>query len=162
MTNQISQDDATVVEGQTDFAAELAALKETVAVLETELETARSAEQSAISEALELRSRLDVAQAQGRDAAMKYREARLASLPEVPSVLVPESNDLAEIDRGMDTAVRLVSQVREQARQEAQTSVLVGRVPAGAPSRGAPDLSSVSAAEKIRIGLERLSDHGVR
>ena len=70
MTNQISQDDATVVEGQTDFAAELAALKETVAVLETELETARTAEQPAASEALELRTRLDAAQAHGRDAAI--------------------------------------------------------------------------------------------
>jgi len=30
-----------------------------------------------------------------------------------------------------------------------------GRVPAGAPQRSAPDVSALSAAQKIRYGLER-------
>jgi hypothetical protein len=129
-----------------------------VAALQTELETARSAEQSAVSDALELRDRLDAAQLLVREAALKYREARLAAAADVPPELVPESSDVAEIDRNIEAALKLAAHVRERVQQEAQAGGAAVRVPAGAPTRRAPDMSSMSAAEKIRIGLERLSD----
>ena len=144
---------------EADSHADVEALAETIAALQAELEAARAAEQAAVSDAQELRGSLDAAQAQVRDAAGRYREARLTAAPEVLPELVPESDDIAEIDRGMDAALRLVSHVREQARHEATTPAPAAlRVPAGAPSRRAADLSSLSAAEKIRVGLESLSE----
>ena len=161
MTNQTTQDDTTVVE-HTDISTEIAALKEAVATLEADLDAARAAQQSASSEALDLRASLEAAHAQSRDAVMKYREARLAAAPEVPPELVPDSGDISEIDRGMETALQLVSHIRERAQQDALESSATTRVPAGAPPRRAPDLSSLSASEKIHMGLERLSDHNGR
>jgi hypothetical protein len=160
MTNQTTQDDAAVVEENTEVDAEFAALKQSVATLEADLDAARAAEQSASSEALDLRTSLDEARAQSRNAAMKYREARLAAAPEVPPELVPDTGDVAEIDRGLDAALRLVSHIRERVQRDATESSSVPRVPAGAPLRRAPDLSALSASEKIRMGLERLSDNG--
>ena len=162
MTNQTTQDDTTVVQEHTDITAEIVALREAVATLEADLVTARAAQQSATSEALDLRASLEAAHAQSRDAVMKYREARLAAAPEVPPELVPDSGDISSIDRGMEAALRLVSHIRERAQQDALESSATARVPAGAPPRRAPDLSSLSASEKIRMGLERLSDHNGR
>jgi chromosome segregation ATPase len=162
MTNQTKQDDSAVVEEHTDASPEIAALKEAVATLEADRDAARAAQQSASSEALDLRTSLQAAQAQSRDAVMKYREARLAATPEVPPELVPDSGDISEIDRGMEAALRLVSQIRERAQEDAIAASSVARVPAGSPPRRAPDLSSLSASEKIRMGLERLSDNNGR
>jgi chromosome segregation ATPase len=162
MTNETTQDDATVVEAYTDITAEIAALKDAVATLEADLDAARAAQQAATSEALDLRASLEAAQAQSRDAVMKYREARLAATPEVPPELVPDSGDISEIDRGLDAALRLVSHIRERAQQDAIESSSAARVPAGSPPRRAPDLSWLSASEKIRMGLERISDNNGR
>jgi len=138
---------------------ELAETKGRVSALEAELADTQSARES---EASELRSLLDAARAQVRDAAVKYREARLAASPEVLPELVPESEDIAEVERGFEAAGRLVSQVRERIEEASQARTRSARVPAGAPPRKAADMSSLSAAEKIRMGLERLSDSGGR
>jgi hypothetical protein len=130
-------------------------LKLTVVALETELGAEREA---AAAEALDLRTQLEEAQTQRREAALKYREARLAAAPDVPPELVPEADDIAEIERGMDAALRLVTQVRERVQQSQASQP--PRVPAGSPARRAPDLLSLSASEKIRVGLERLSEAG--
>jgi hypothetical protein len=44
-----------------------------------------------------------------------------------------------------------VAQVRQHLEQQAQAA----RVPAGAPARGSPDTSELSASEKIRLGLQK-------
>ena len=48
-------------------------------------------------------------------------------------------------------ATQTVAQVRQHLEQQAQSL----RVPAGAPVRGAPDVSSLTASEKIRAGLKQ-------
>jgi hypothetical protein len=108
-------------------------------------------------ETAELRSQLDATRAQARTAALRFREALLRTDPDVPPEMVPESDEIEGIELMFDLAQRLVAQVKEQAREEAQRSA---RVPAGSPARRAPDLSALSASEKIRMGLESLAERG--
>ena len=65
----------------------------------------------------------------------KYRSALLASAPEVPE----------ELEAAMERARQVVEEIRS--RLEAQTAGQ--RMPAGAPARTGPDLSVLSAQEKI-------------
>ena len=106
-------------------------------------------------EAAELRSQLDAARAQARTAALRFREALLRTDPDVPPEMVPESDEIEGVELMFEVAQRIVAQVKEQAREEAQRSA---RVPAGAPVRRAADLSSLSASEKIRVGLEAMAE----
>jgi len=135
-------------------------LKLTVAALETELGGARAEREAAAAEALDLRTQLGAAQTHAQEAALKYRQARLTAAPDVLPELVPETDDIAEIDYWMDTALRMAAQVKERVQQSQASQP--PRVPAGSPARRAADLSSLSASEKIRIGLERLSDNNGR
>jgi hypothetical protein len=138
--------------------ANLAEARERMAALEGDLAGAQSAGETAAAEASQLREQLDAVRSQTRVAAAKYREARLAAAPGVPPELVPETDDLETIDRCMEAAERLVVQVRERIDEESQAAARSRWVPAGAPARKEPDLSSLSASEKIRIGLERLAE----
>jgi chromosome segregation ATPase len=92
-----------------------------------------------------------------REAAGKYRAARLAATPDVPADLVPELETIEEIDREFESATRVVEQLREKLEKEAAKSVR-GRVPAGSPARREADVSSLSPGEKIRLGLRRLEE----
>jgi len=93
-----------------------------------------------------------------REAAAKYREARFAATPDVPEDLVPELATIEEIDREFEAAQRVVGQLREKLEQEAADQKRRTRVPAGAPARRQADVSSLSASEKIRLGLQRLDE----
>jgi chromosome segregation ATPase len=93
-----------------------------------------------------------------REAASRYRAARLAATPEVPEDLVPELETIEEIDREFESAVRVVEQLREKLEKEAKPRV--ARVPAGSPARREADVSSLSPGEKIRLGLQSLEERG--
>lgn len=95
-----------------------------------------------------------------REAAVKYREARFAATPDVPQDLVPELATIEEIDREFESAVRVVGQLREKLEKEAAEQKRTARVPIGAPARRQADVSSLSASEKIRLGLQRLEERG--
>jgi len=134
---------------------ELASAKEAHASVEAQLAEAASAREAAEGEPSELRADVEDVRTRLSEAAVKYREAKLASAPEVPADLVPASESLAEIDEGFEAAQRVVGQLRERMTEERQSA----RVPVGSPTRrGAPDLSGVSASEKIRVGLRELSE----
>ena len=131
------------------------------ATVREELEAARDARTAAEAAREETdgelaRLRLEVKGVRSRlaEAAVKYREAKLASAPEVPQDLVPPAESLAEIDEGFEAARWVVGQLRERMQEERQSA----RVPVGSPVRRAPDLSSLSASEKIKLGLEQLSE----
>jgi hypothetical protein len=123
-----------------------------------ELETAREARSEAVTlaeaaaaEATALRGRL-------AEAAAQYRAARLAATPEVPEELVPEGATIEEIDAEMEAALRVVEQLRERIQKEALAQRGATRVPAGSPARREPDLAALPASEKIRVGLQQLSE----
>ncbi len=93
-----------------------------------------------------------------REAALKYREARFMATPDVPQDLVPELETIEEIDREFESAVRVVGELREKLEKEAKARG--ARVPPGSPARREADVSSLPAAEKIRLGLQRLEERG--
>ncbi len=137
-----------------DAEARAETLREKVSRMESDLAAAESVSTSAHGELAQTRGELEEARSHLREAVVKYRAARLAAAPEVPHDLVPAAESLEEIDRGFESALRVVSRLRERMQEERPVS----RVPAGSPARRAPDLSGLSPAEKIRMGLRDLSE----
>ena len=68
----------------------------------------------------------------------------------MPAELVSGDN-VDAVDQSVLQARQTVAQVRQHIEQQAQAL----RVPTGAPVRSAPDTSNLSAAEKIRLGLQQ-------
>lgn len=82
------------------------------------------------------------------EATEKYRSALASANPSVPVSLIT-GETIAEIDASMETAQGVVDTVKETlAAASAETLV-----PAGAPERTGPDLSSMSAKEKIAYAI---------
>lgn len=128
------------------------------AEVEQQLAQATAEREATCGELSATREALSLAQAAVRDAAAKYRAAVLAGAPEIPEELVPEAEEIAEVDRGIEAARRLVSRVREKLEEDASTREHSVRVPAGAPVRRAPDASSLSPEDKIRVGLQQAAE----
>jgi chromosome segregation ATPase len=133
------------------------ALREEHSQAQSRLAEAVEARESAESETSQLRADLEGARGLARAAAVRYREVRLASHPDIPGELVPEGDSVEEIDREFEAALKVVGQVRERVEEE-QGGKRGARVPAGSPGRRAQDLGALPASEKIRLGLEQLSD----
>lgn len=79
-----------------------------------------------------------------------YRQALLAAAPEIPEELVA-GNTPEEVEASLSRARQMVERIRS--RIEAQ--IAEQRVPTGAPIRSAPDISSLSAQEKIAYALSQ-------
>jgi DNA repair exonuclease SbcCD ATPase subunit len=122
---------------------ELATLRQRVAEQETRL-----AEYGA--ELDDTRGAYETQGGQLRDAVARLRQALLEREPHLPGDIVT-GETVAELDAAIETARQTVAQVRQHLEQQAQTL----RIPAGAPARAGPDVSSLSAAEKIRLGLRQ-------
>lgn len=105
-------------------------------------------------------ARFDAEQARGQAADLvagltgRYRAALLAGAPEVPEALV-RGETADAIDESFAAAREAVGRLREQVAAEAARII-----PYGAPARGGPDLGGLTAAEKIRAGIEQLADAG--
>ncbi|HXG42139.1 MAG TPA: hypothetical protein VNL95_05370 [Dehalococcoidia bacterium] len=139
-----------------DAEARAAHHRQQVALLQRQLEEARQLASQREEEVARLQGELaqarDEAEAlrrQLREAALRYREARLAARPELPPELVT-GETLEEIEQQLQQAEGIVARLRERMEEQAQGE----RFPAGAPPRRAPDLSSLSPLEKIRHGLQ--------
>jgi len=121
--------------------ADLASRDEELATLRDGLSAAQTEAAAARSEAEELRGGL-------RSAAEKYRQAVLASRAEVPPDLV-SGETVEEVDRQLESALRMVAQLKSHLESQAQAQ----RVPTGAPARRAPDTAALTPTEKISYGL---------
>ena len=126
--------------GVADAEARAATGRERLSALQGELEAAREENQR-------LASGL-------RESAIKYRDARLAASPEIPSDLVT-AEEMGEIEGQLAAAERVVGEMREKMERERRRETPA--VPAGAPVRRAPDFSGLPPAEKIRVGLDQAS-----
>ncbi len=122
------------------FEAQVADLRERLAQAQ---EQAQTREQ-------ELIERARVLEAQVESTAQRYRGLALELSPELPAELVA-GGTVEEIEASLERARETVAKVRGHIESEAQAR----RVPVGAPPRSGPDLSSLSAEEKIRLGLRR-------
>jgi regulator of replication initiation timing len=135
---------------QLQYDEEVQALRDQLQAGRAEVDTARSEAQSQGEALGQLRESMAAAQAQGREAVQRYREVVLEREPQLPADLVA-GDSIGELDMAVDRARQTVAQVRQHLEQQAQAL----RVPAGAPARGSPDLSELSSAEKIRLGLSK-------
>jgi hypothetical protein len=83
-------------------------------------------------------------------AVARYRGLLLASAPELPEEMVA-GDTVEEVEASAARAREVVERVRRQLEARAQAQ----RVPAGAPPRTQPDLSSLSPGEKIAYALNK-------
>ena len=97
------------------------------------------------------RAALDAERRQTRAALDRYRDAVLAAEPALPSELVHGAT-LEELEASIAAAREVVAGVRERLASSAATSER--GFPTGAPPRGSRGTSGLTAAEKIRAGLE--------
>lgn len=163
----MGNEDLTALEEQlTEAQAELESLRELAADrearaahLESQLGEARAeavrAEQDAQARGEALagaNERVATLESRVRAAAERYRALALERAPELPEELVA-GESVEEIEAALAQARETVAKVRGHIESEAQA----GRVPVGAPARSAPDLSGLSAEEKIRRGLDERS-----
>ncbi len=133
----------------TDALAQVESLQSAVA--DAEARAATEADQRAgLAQELEAtRSESEQLSARLRDAALRYREARLEAAPHIPSELVT-GEEMEEIDEQLAAAEQVASRMREEMEKGRQSR----SVPAGAPVRRSPDYSQLPAGEKIRLGLQ--------
>jgi chromosome segregation ATPase len=128
----------------------LAQLQEQQSQLSASLREAEAQLAARDEELAALRQEVEALRASLKAAASKYRDALLASQPEVPPDLVT-GETVEEVDQQLEAALRMVAQLRGHLETQAQAL----RVPSGAPARRAPDLSALSPTEKIVHGLSQ-------
>ena len=128
----------------------LAQLREEQSQLSASLHDAQTQLATRDEELGVLRQEAQAVQASLKTAATKYRDALLASKPEVPPELVA-GESVEEVDQQMEAALRMVAQLRGHLESQAQAL----RVPAGSPARRGPDVSALSPTEKIIHGLSQ-------
>ena len=113
-------------------------------------EELRQAQESRDAQTAELRHETEAAAERAREGASRYRELMLRMEPSLPPDLVA-GETVDEVDASIATARVVVGSVRAHIAGLAEAA----RAPAGAPARGAPDLSSMTPAQKIALGLRR-------
>jgi uncharacterized protein (DUF3084 family) len=128
--------------------AELEQVRTETEALRNEAAAAAVSRSASDAEAQAAREYAAAAETRLRAAAEKYRDLVVRTDPELPEELIG-GDDIDAIDASVDTARRIVGQVRSHF----ESLVTPVRVPAGAPARTAPDYSALPPEEKIRIGL---------
>ncbi|MPZ98707.1 MAG: hypothetical protein GEU80_05075 [Dehalococcoidia bacterium] len=130
-----------------EVAAELAA----VAAAEDEAAALESADRERLQAVL-TSTEQELARQRERTlaAVARYREAVLASEPDLPPELV-RGETLEELDSSLASAREAVAQIRQRL---VDASAPRG-FPVGAPARGAHRAGGMSAAEKIAYGLQQ-------
>ena len=139
----------------TDALAEIDSLQAAVADAEARAATEIDRVASVQSEQEAARAESERLSARLREAALKYREARLTAAPHIPADLVT-GEEVEEIDEQLTAAERVVSEMQERMEKERRQES--PPIPAGSPVRRAPDYSGLPAAEKIKLGLQHLTD----
>ena len=135
-----------------DREARAAHLEQQLGELRQELAQAQNEAQAREQELASRTEQAEELRAQVESAAQRYRDVTLQQSPELPEELVAGAT-VEEIDQAIERARQTVSKVRGHLESQAQA----GRVPVGAPIRSGPDFSGLSAAEKIRRGLQQRS-----
>lgn len=120
-----------------------------VVALEEEVERQEAESRRLREERDQLGGKLAGVQAQAQEALARYREKLLTSAPEVPPELV-KGDTVVEVEASLAAAQDLVERVRRQLLAQSAAQ----RVPSGVPTRRGLDLSTLSPAEKIALGLK--------
>ena len=157
------QDDKAVI--QTELEAEAqrndalvetatAPLRAQIATLEGEL-VAKAADTEAMKTQLAaLQADFDGSAAAYAYAVADFRALSLQANPMItPDLVAGETVDA--VKASVARANALVARVKQSLEQQAATFTHLANVPAGAPGRTEPDLSTMSTVEKINLGLEQ-------
>ncbi len=120
------------------------------AELRDEVRTSAESAAAAAGDASALREQLAAAEGQLRVSAERYRDLVVRTEPALPAELIA-GETIDDVDASVEAARDVVGRVRAHIDAQAQSA----RVPAGAPQRSGPDVSSLSPEQKIRIGLAR-------
>lgn len=164
MSNEFSDDAAALQEELASARAEIERLSEAAADREAlaaqlregagALRSELSAAQAELDEARRQASHRDGELTEAREqlsiALGKYREAVVAAEPWLPAEALSGGTTEA-FEESLAHARYTAAQVRERLEGQGQAQ----RVPAGAPARRGPDLSSLSPLDKIKRGLEQ-------
>ncbi len=130
------------------FADELKSRDATIIKLEQEI-TAKESEITALKKELdELKQKLDEMGKTIAQAVAAYKEVMVQANPGLPAELI--TGDTIE---AVKESVKNARAIMEKVRQEMEAEAAKTRIPAGAPQRTSPDLSGLSAREKIQQGL---------
>jgi chromosome segregation ATPase len=116
--------------------------------LRAELAAATDAASSLDADVAAMRQELESAEARLLAGAAKYRAAVLDAEPWLAPELVT-GGTIDEVEASAQRARDVAAFVRGRMEEQANTA----RVPAGAPSRGGPDVSAMTPEQKIRYGL---------
>lgn len=112
---------------------------------------ARDSEIAGLKHSLdELRGKSDGLGEELARAVAAYRELAIRANPGVPVELIA-GNTIDEVNESLKKARVLIDRVRQEIERETSHA----RVPAGAPQRSVPDISTLSPREKIQLSLER-------
>jgi len=98
--------------------------------------------------ASELEAKLTLATDELAGAVAGYRRLMIRLHPEVPEDLI-SGDSVGALDQSLAQATGLISRVKQRLEAE----IKLARVPAGAPPRRPPDLSSLSSREKIQYSI---------
>lgn len=120
--------------------------------LRGELAASQEAIAATAADATALREQLEEASGRARTAAERYRDLVVRTEPALPAELI-DGDSIDAVDASVEAARTVVGRVRSHIEAQAQA----GRVPAGAPPRSGPDLSSMTPEQKIRYGLAQQS-----
>jgi DNA repair exonuclease SbcCD ATPase subunit len=151
------------VEGETNTNGEIDTLKSENDTLRNELKTAsdkiaglekslveKDGEIEAVKQLLEeSKTALEETKASLLGAAESYKELATQANPGPVAGMI-KGETIEEIKESVETARALVEKVKQEIG--AENTLL--KVPAGAPQRTAPDLSTLSPREKIKYGME--------
>jgi cell division septum initiation protein DivIVA len=145
--NQESEIDAIKLENE-DLKRELKDGDEKIAGLEKSL-AEKDSELSAANRSLDEAKQVIVETSVDlSEAVAAYREMAGQVNPGLVAEMI-KGETINEIDSSLKSAKELVEKVRQE--MEAESAGV--RVPAGAPQRSAPDLSALTAREKIKMGV---------
>ncbi|HYM15281.1 MAG TPA: hypothetical protein VEZ14_06950 [Dehalococcoidia bacterium] len=117
-------------------------------VLRGERHDAEQRAAAAADEAAALRAQLETATGGLRTAAERYRDLVVTTEPALPAELIA-GDSVDAIDASVAAARAMVGRVRSHIEAQARAA----HVPAGAPPRSAPDLSTMTPEQEIRHGL---------
>jgi chromosome segregation ATPase len=129
-------------------------LRDKIAALEQELVAKAADTEELKGQLAKLQADFDGASAAYAYAVEDFRALALQANPFITPELV--GGDTVEaVKANVAKANALVAKVKQSLEQQAATLTHLANVPAGAPGRSEPDLSALSAVEKINLGLEQ-------
>jgi len=143
-----------VAEATQELTGKVATLEADLATKAGELETLQGQLAEATTAHSELVEEFEGAKAAYAYAVEDFKKLAAASNPLLPPEVISGAT-IEEVKASLERANKLVANVQSFLQEGLTKQAQQASVPAGAPVRSGPDLSSLSTKEKINLGLEQ-------